>query len=208
MLDTPTLPQFLANLTMAPSLFGQTAMDMPYWTLTYELVFYIGMGLILALGMLRWTEWFGLLAVAVSCLFIATLDVRLHHRSSIVLLVYYSNFFLIGICLYRIHARTTRPVTWAALVVAIAVTVLGAARGRSTRRAVSTCHSPSPSRPSSGSPSAGMASGSPGGRSSSWDRYPIRSISFTSCWASRSSAGAWRAAGARSRAWSPPASSP
>lgn len=125
LLDTPTLPQFLANLTMAPALFGQTAMDMPYWTLTYELVFYIGMGLILALGMLRWTEWFGLLAVAVSCLFIATLDVRLHHRSSIVLLVYYSNFFLIGICLYRIHAGMTRPVTWLALVVAIAVTVLG-----------------------------------------------------------------------------------
>ena len=98
---------------------------MPYWTLTYELVFYIAMGLILALGMLRWTEWFGLLAVAVSCLFIATLDVRLHHRSSIVLLVYYSNFFLIGICLYRIHARMARPATWAALVVAITVTVLG-----------------------------------------------------------------------------------
>jgi peptidoglycan/LPS O-acetylase OafA/YrhL len=124
-LDTPTLPQFLANLTMAPSLFGQTAMDMPYWTLAYELVFYAGMGLILALGMLRWTEWFGLLAVAVSCLFITTLDVRLHHRSSILLLVYYSNFFLIGICLYRIHARMARPVTWAALAVAIAVTVLG-----------------------------------------------------------------------------------
>ena len=125
LLDTPTLPQFLANLTMAPSLFGQTAMDMPYWTLTYELVFYIGMALILAIGMLRWTEWFGLLAVAVSCLFIATLDVSMHHRSSIVLLVYYSNFFLIGICLYRIHARMARPVSWVALVVAIAATVLG-----------------------------------------------------------------------------------
>jgi peptidoglycan/LPS O-acetylase OafA/YrhL len=125
LLDTPTVLQFLANLTMAPSLFGQAAMDMPYWTLTYELVFYVGMGLILAIGMLRWSEWFGLLAVAVSCLFIATLDVRLHHRSSILLLVYYSNFFLIGICLYRIHTRTPRQVTWLALVVAIAVTVLG-----------------------------------------------------------------------------------
>ncbi|MBY0324917.1 MAG: acyltransferase [Reyranella sp.] len=123
--DTPTLPQFLANLTMAPSLFGQSAMDMPYWTLTYELVFYVGMGLILAIGMLRWAEWFGLLAVAVSCLFIATLDVRLHHRSSILLLVYYSNFFLIGICLYRIHTRMARPVTWLALAAAIAVTALG-----------------------------------------------------------------------------------
>ncbi|HKH67051.1 MAG TPA: hypothetical protein VKA75_06740, partial [Reyranella sp.] len=48
-----------------------------------------------------------------------------HHRSSIVLLVYYSNFFLIGICLYRIHTRMTRPITWIALVVAIAATALG-----------------------------------------------------------------------------------
>ncbi len=125
LLDTPTLPQFLANLTMAPSLFGQDAMDMPYWTLTYELLFYIGMGLILALGLLRWTEWFGLLAVAVGCVFIAAFDVRLHHRTSIMLLVYYSNFFLIGICLYRIHVRMARPVTWVALVVAIAVTAIG-----------------------------------------------------------------------------------
>jgi peptidoglycan/LPS O-acetylase OafA/YrhL len=124
-LDTPTVLQFVANLTMAPSLFGQTPMDMPYWTLTYELVFYVGMGLILALGMLRWAEWFGLLAIAVSCLFIATMDVRVHHRTSIVLLVYYSNFFLIGICLYRIHSHMVRPVTWVALVVAIAVTALG-----------------------------------------------------------------------------------
>lgn len=124
-LDTPTVPQFLANLTMAPSLFGEMPMDMPYWTLTYELVFYIGMGLVLALGMLRWTEWFGLLAVAVGCLFIATVDVRLHHRTSIVLMVYYSNFFLIGICLYRIHAHMARPITWVALVAAIAVTALG-----------------------------------------------------------------------------------
>src|SRR5882757_7319549 len=43
LLDTPTLPQFIANLTMAPSLFGQTTLDMPYWTLTYELVFYVAM---------------------------------------------------------------------------------------------------------------------------------------------------------------------
>src|SRR4029450_9354485 len=66
LLDTPTVPQFLANVTMAPPLLRQNAMDMPYWTLTYELVFYVGMGLILAIGMLRWAEWFGLLAVAVS----------------------------------------------------------------------------------------------------------------------------------------------
>ena len=61
--------------------------------------------------MLGSVEWFGLVGLAVSCLFLATLDVRLHNRSAIVLMVHYSNFFLIGICLYRIYARMARPIT-------------------------------------------------------------------------------------------------
>jgi peptidoglycan/LPS O-acetylase OafA/YrhL len=125
LLDTPTLAQFLANLTMAPSLLGQTGMDMPYWTLTYELIFYLGMAMILMLGLVQRVEWLGLLAVAVSGLFVLTIDVKLHYRTSIVLLVYYSNFFLIGICLYRIHARQARWITWLALACAIGVTALG-----------------------------------------------------------------------------------
>ena len=168
-LDTPTVLQFLANLTMAPSLFGQTPMDMPYWTLTYELVFYIGMGLILALGMLRWAEWFGLLAVAVSCLFIATMDVRLHHRTLD------RAAGLLQQLLPDRHLPLSHPLPYGA-----AGHLGSPGRGhrrdgagrrrasRSIRRAVSTCRSPSPSRPSSGSPSAGTASGWPGGRSSSW----------------------------------------
>ena len=124
-LDAPTLRQFLANLTMAPSLFGEKPVDMPYWTLTYELVFYGFMALALRFGLLRSIEWFGLLAVAVGCLLLATADMQLHRRSSIVLLVGYSNFFLIGICLYRIYARSARLITYVALVCAIAVTVRG-----------------------------------------------------------------------------------
>ena len=126
-LDTPTPRQFLANLTMAPSLLGEVAVDMPYWTLTYELVFYGFMAFALYFSLLRPIEWLGLLAMAVGLLFWATVDVQLHRRSSILLLVQYSNFFLIGICLYRIHARTARPVTYLALACAIAVTALGGA---------------------------------------------------------------------------------
>jgi peptidoglycan/LPS O-acetylase OafA/YrhL len=110
---------------MAPSLFGEVGVDLPYWTLTYELIFYVLMALMLRLRLLPSIEWVGLLAVAVSCLFLATLDVRLHNRTAIVLLVYYSNFFLIGICLYRIHQRAARPITYVALACAILVTVRG-----------------------------------------------------------------------------------
>jgi peptidoglycan/LPS O-acetylase OafA/YrhL len=124
-LGTPTLRQFLANLTMAPSLFGETGVDLPYWTLTYELVFYLFMALILRFGLLRSIEWLGLVAIAVGSLLLVTVDMPFHRRTAIVLLVGYSNFFLIGICLYRIHAGTARPITYLALGCAIAATALG-----------------------------------------------------------------------------------
>jgi peptidoglycan/LPS O-acetylase OafA/YrhL len=124
-LDAPTLWQFLANLTMAPSLFGEKPVDMPYWTLTYELVFYVLVALALRFGLLGSIEWVGLVGIAVGCLFLATVDVQLHRRSSIVLMVHYSNFFLIGICLYRIYAQAARPITYFALGAAVAITVRG-----------------------------------------------------------------------------------
>jgi peptidoglycan/LPS O-acetylase OafA/YrhL len=124
-LNTPTFVQFLANLTMAPGLFGEAAIDFPYWTLTYELVFYAYIGLALRFGMLPAIEWFGLLWVAIGYLFLATLDSQHHHRTAILLLAYYSNFFLIGMCLYRLYAGNGRPITFLALLVAIAATAYG-----------------------------------------------------------------------------------
>jgi peptidoglycan/LPS O-acetylase OafA/YrhL len=117
--------QFLANLTMAPELLKQNVVDLPYWTLTYELVFYVFMALVLRVGLLGSIEWVGLFAMAVACLYRATVDVEHHHRTTIVLLAYCSNFFLIGICLYRIQAGKARAITYVALALAIAMSGLG-----------------------------------------------------------------------------------
>lgn len=124
-LDTPTLPRFLANLTMAPLLFGQRVVDLPYWTLSYEMVFYICMAAVLALGRLRSIEWIALGWMAAGVLFTTLVDVERHNRMTIFLLAYYSNFFVIGMCLYLIRAGRARPVTWLALVVAILVSARG-----------------------------------------------------------------------------------
>jgi len=124
-LNTPTFVQFLANLTMAPELVRQNVIDLPYWTLTYELVFYVFMALVLRLGLLGSIEWVGLFAMAVACLYRATVDVEHHHRTTIVLLAYYSNFFLIGICLYRIQAGRVQAITFITLALAIAMSGLG-----------------------------------------------------------------------------------
>ena len=50
--------QFLANLTMAPGLFGQKPIDGVYWTLTVELSFYVLVFGLLFLGLGRFLERF------------------------------------------------------------------------------------------------------------------------------------------------------
>jgi peptidoglycan/LPS O-acetylase OafA/YrhL len=124
-LDTPTIGRFLANVTMAPLLFGQRVVDLPYWTLTYEMVFYISMAVLLALGRLRSIEWIALAWIAIGVLFTTLVDVEHHRRTSILLLAYYSNFFVIGMCLYLVHVGRARRVTWLALVAAILTSARG-----------------------------------------------------------------------------------
>ena len=48
--------QFFANLTMVPSLFGQSAIDGVYWTLTIELTFYFFVLVVLLLGFGRYLD--------------------------------------------------------------------------------------------------------------------------------------------------------
>ena len=79
-LDAPTVGRFLANLTMVPLLFGERVVDLPYWTLTYETVFYVCMAVLLALGLLRSVEWVGLAWIAIGLLFTTLVDAEQHRR--------------------------------------------------------------------------------------------------------------------------------
>ena len=124
-LDPPTVGRFLANMTMVPLLFGERVVDLPYWTLTYETVFYVCMAVLLALDRLRSVEWIGLAWIAAGLLFTTLVDAEQHRRITIILLAYYSNFFVIGMCLYLIHVGRARPVTWFALAAAVLVSARG-----------------------------------------------------------------------------------
>lgn len=124
-LDTPTVRRFLANMTMAPLLLGERVVDLPYWTLSYEMVFYVGMALLLALGRLRSIEWIGLGWMAAGVLLPLLVDPELHRRTTILLLAYHSNFFVIGICLYLIQVGRARTVTWFALAAAVVMSARG-----------------------------------------------------------------------------------
>jgi peptidoglycan/LPS O-acetylase OafA/YrhL len=48
-----TLIRYLANLTMAPSMLGQKAVDGVYWTLLYEIIFYSAIFVVLLLGQIH-----------------------------------------------------------------------------------------------------------------------------------------------------------
>lgn len=124
-LDTPTVRRFLANLTMGPLLLGERVIDLPYWTLNYELVFYILMALVLWWGRLRSIEWICLGWMATNLLYGALVDPLAHNRLTIVLMTYYCNFFTIGICLYIAHADRARTITWVTLAAAVAYSVRG-----------------------------------------------------------------------------------
>jgi peptidoglycan/LPS O-acetylase OafA/YrhL len=119
------MQRFFANLTMAPLLLGERVIDLPYWTLTYELIFSAGMALVMVLGRLWSIEWIGLAWMAVGVLFPMLADPALHRRTTIVLMAYHSNFFVIGMCLYLIHVGRARAVTWFTLAAAIAMSARG-----------------------------------------------------------------------------------
>ena len=54
----PSLKQFVLNLSMVPSFFGEEAVDGVYWTLAKELMFYFGFAIVILLGgMKRNTAW-------------------------------------------------------------------------------------------------------------------------------------------------------
>lgn len=53
---TVTPVQFIANLTMVPALLGQRAVDGAYWSLLFEIFFYIVVWLLLVLGLRRHIE--------------------------------------------------------------------------------------------------------------------------------------------------------
>lgn len=122
-LPEPT-PLKLANLTMAPELFGQWSMDWSYWTLAYEFVFYAMIGMLFLAGAMHRIDWFCLGWLAFS----ATLQLALAHvpqRLGEVLLIGYGQFFIIGIALRRFHAKEANWLTVLVLVIAFAMSLFG-----------------------------------------------------------------------------------
>lgn len=124
-LPGPTPAKLLANLTMAPELFGRETMDWSYWTLGYEFVFYAMIGAVFLAGMMDRIEWFclGWLAFAAG---LQTLLPHVPHRLGEIFLIGYGQFFIIGIALRRFQVGRAGRLTWLVLGGAVALSLFGA----------------------------------------------------------------------------------
>ena len=120
-----TLGRILANLSMVAQLFDQTDIDGSYWTLRYELDFYVLAAL--AFLVLRWRApelpcavWIGIeLAVRLG-LGATPLErsMQLTHTS-------FAHLFVIGIMLYRLHAGQVTLLTLPVLAFALSLSLFG-----------------------------------------------------------------------------------
>lgn len=115
----------LANLTMAPELIGARPIDGSYWSLQYELVFYVLAAFCVLV--MRWRApeipcavW---LAVALAVRLSGwDLEFRTLERLS---LAWFAHLFVIGIMLFRLHAGQATRLSWVVLAVALEMAFLG-----------------------------------------------------------------------------------
>jgi peptidoglycan/LPS O-acetylase OafA/YrhL len=126
----PTLVAVVANLTMLQSFMQVVSIDPSYWTLTIELIFYVSIvaWYRLRIAGLQRIEWYALGWIVTA----ATLRTILIERHTTVtgiftspILLYYGQFFIIGICLYRRHSGGFSPITLFTLLAACAMSLFG-----------------------------------------------------------------------------------
>ncbi len=126
----PSLPKFIANLTMVPQIFGQDVVDGVYWTLAYEAGFY----LFAATVIWRW----GLDRVETLCLIWLPVTLLLRfepfviwhfpyvlHMIRLATTGSFAMLFIIGIMIYRICRGHARPLTYVVFAAALGAAFAG-----------------------------------------------------------------------------------
>jgi peptidoglycan/LPS O-acetylase OafA/YrhL len=128
--ESPSAAAIAGNLTMLQPLFRTPYLDGSYWTLTVELVFYFLMGL----WFLRRSagapdiEVYALAWLALAAPFRAWLlykHIELPGYLATPLLLYYGQFFIVGLCLYRIHTGSFKRLTVGVLIAACCMSLFG-----------------------------------------------------------------------------------
>ncbi|GGE43974.1 acyltransferase [Agaricicola taiwanensis] len=127
----PSLPSYIANLTMLAPAFGQPFMDGAYWSIVLEIMFYGWVALFIALGLFQRR----MLILVTGWLAIGLLnEVFLQSGVLRILLVtQYAGHFSIGILLYRLFRRNWTVSAADATVALAAAALLGLGEYNSMR---------------------------------------------------------------------------
>lgn len=122
----------LLNATMLQMFFGQPNISTPYWTLAYELWFYVVMAGIFAMGRLRSIDaialaWLCLVIVFRSATLVTGRGLGLWHNPAVELLLmpHYGHLFVAGMMLYRIHKGAAGALTYVVLALAVGYSLFG-----------------------------------------------------------------------------------
>jgi peptidoglycan/LPS O-acetylase OafA/YrhL len=121
----PAASTILYNLTMLPSFFHSVNVDGSYWSLAFELIFYVLMGSIL------WWRLFSRIEMLCFCWIAVFAPIRflfnptLGIRGRELLLIHYGHLFIIGICIYRIWSGRAVLPTYILCALACCVSLLG-----------------------------------------------------------------------------------
>ncbi len=120
--DMPSTPMVLANLTMAPPLFGQPWLSPIHWTLFVELLFYGLVALLFAAGALRQVGILLALSLALIAATVLPVQLRVHGFADLPVqyLGLHMSFLLLGLLLRLWLVERRRGAGLAALVLVLA----------------------------------------------------------------------------------------
>jgi peptidoglycan/LPS O-acetylase OafA/YrhL len=122
-----TVGDALLNVLMMNKVIGNVSIDLSYWTLTYEVLFYAGAATIffgLKIKRIEWAclAWLGLSFAAR----VSSFDQH-HARLGVLLGVGFCHFFVLGMMIYLISQRRNSWLTMTTAVLAFAMTLFGPA---------------------------------------------------------------------------------
>ncbi|MUH73682.1 acyltransferase family protein [Psychrosphaera haliotis] len=103
---------FLKNLTMTPNFFGAKNIDGSYWTLTYELFFYIAIATLFYFFKTIPTRLMVVIGIGVSLLtiLVSMFDVYLGYKVKALLLIPHIHLFLAGFLFYKLwNSNNLKP---------------------------------------------------------------------------------------------------
>ena len=106
-----TLGQVFVNLTMLQSYLGVPAVEPVYWSLTFELSFYVLVAIVFGYGLIRRIELFciGWVALSIALFKISGIGGYLPWRLSAALCLPYASLFFAGILYYKTWSEGVTP---------------------------------------------------------------------------------------------------